>query len=302
MPAAATAHPVHAHVAFIRIPQFDTRPAAEQAALKAKLEDCVLAAIARVAPADRAVLDAGDGLALVLFGEAERALDVAQAIHRAEGAPALQMGLNYGPLALSAPGPEARVLGDGLSGAAAAARFADPAKVLVTDTFAKLLQATAPDRARELAEAGDFTDTRVRIHRFFSPDPELRAVRRRRIALYAIGGVIAILLIGVIGRDIYQPLFQSRPAVVKLEVKPRAEVFVDGISQGRTPPLTQVEMPPGTRKLTLRSPGYRPIDLTLELKPGQRLTVTQALQKIPDPPKKPPPQPDFWRDLKKKFS
>ena len=126
-------------------------------------------------------------------------------------------------------------------------------------------------------------------------------MRRRRIALYAFGGVIAILLIGVIGRDVYQPLFQSRPAVLKLEVKPRAEVFVDGISQGRTPPLAQIEVPPGPHKLSLRNPGYRAIETTLDLKPGQRLTVTHTLQRLPDPPKA-KPQPDFWRDLKKKFS
>jgi hypothetical protein len=299
---AAPANPVHAHVAFLRIPQFDSKPVSEQASLKEQLENRVLAGIARLPTADRAVLDAEDGLALVMFGDAEQALDVAQAIHR-DGTAPLQIGLNYGPLALSGPGADARVFGDGLSAAAAAARFADPAKLLVTDPFAKLLQATAPDRARELADAGDFTDTRVRIHRFFSPDPELRAVRRRRIALYAVGGVIAILLVGVIGRDIYQPLFQSRPALLKLEVKPRAEVFIDGISKGRTPPLAQIEVPPGPHKLTLRNPGYRTIDTALDLKPGQRLTITHTLQKLPDPPKAKPPQPsDFWRDLKKKFN
>ncbi|HUP29995.1 MAG TPA: PEGA domain-containing protein [Usitatibacter sp.] len=300
---AAPANPVHAHVAFLRIPQFDSKPVSEQASLKEQLENRVLAAIGRLPAADRVVLDAEDGIALVIFSDAEIALDVAQSIHRDSGGSALQVGVNYGPLALSSAGSDARVFGDGLSAAAAAARFADPSKLLVTDTFAKLLQATSPDRARELAEAGDFTDTRVRIHRFFSPDPELRAVRRRRIALYAIGGVIAILLIGVIGRDIYQPLFQSRPAVLKLEVKPRAEVFVDGISRGRTPPLAQIEVPPGAHKLTLKNPGFRTMDTMLDLKPGQRLTITQTLQKLPDPPKpKPAEKPDFWRDLKKKFN
>lgn len=292
---AAPAHPVHAHVAFLRIPRFEAQPASEQAALKARLENGVLDAIAGLPKADRVVLDAEDGVALILFGAAESALDVAQAIHRAKGAPALQVGLNYGPLALSSSGNDGRVFGDGLSGAAAAAHFADPARLLVTDPFAKLLQATAPDRARELAEAGDFTDTRVRIHRFFAPDPALRAVRRRRIALYAVGGVIAILLLGVIGRNVFQPVLQSRPAIAKLDVRPRAEVFVDGLSQGRAPPLAQLELAPGTRKIVLRSPGYRTVELTYDVKPGQRITVTQTLQKLPEP------KPDLWRDLKRKF-
>ncbi|HET7728745.1 MAG TPA: PEGA domain-containing protein [Usitatibacter sp.] len=290
------ANPVHACVAFLRIPGFDARPAAEQASLKEKLETRALAALARVPASERIVLDAGDGLALVLFGDAERALDIAQQVQREPDGLPLQAGVAYGPLALTHAGAEPRVFGDGLGGAAAAAGFAEPARMLVTDGFAKLLQATSPDRARELRDAGDFTDTRVRIHRFYAPDPELRAVRRRRIALYAVSGVVAILLIGVIGRDVYQPLFQSRPAIVKIEVKPRGELFVDGVSQGRTPPLTELRIPPGKHKLSIRNPGYRPVELNLDLKPGQKTTVTQTLQRIPDPPK-----PDLWRDLKKRF-
>ena len=50
--------------------------------------------------------------------------------------------------------------------------------------------------------AGEFTDSRVRMHEFFTPDPERRAVRRRRLAVFALGGAVVILLLGVLGRDI----------------------------------------------------------------------------------------------------
>ena len=291
---AAIATPVHAHVAFLRMPDFEARPVSDQVALKEKLEGALLAALARVDSRDRIVLDAPDGMALVYFGEAEQALDLAQALHKASGA---HVGLNYGPLAISSRSGDARVFGDGLTAAEAAARFSDGRGVLLTDGFASILRATAPDRARELAGAGDFTDTRVRIHKFYAPDPRLRAERLRRMTLYAVAGVILILLIGVVGRDIYQPLFQSRPAYVKLEVRPRAEVFVDGASQGRVPPLTEIQVAPGKHIIGFRQPGYRPLDVTLEVKPGERRTMTHTLQRVPEPP----PKADFWRDLKKKF-
>jgi hypothetical protein len=122
-------------------------------------------------------------------------------------------------------------------------------------------------------------------------------VRIRRMTLYAVAGAILIMLIGVVGRDVYQPLFQSRPATVKLEIKPRAEVFLDGVSQGRTPPLTALQVPPGKHIVSLRQSGYRPVDLPLDVRAGEQRVVVQTLARIPEPA----PKPDFWRDLKKKF-
>jgi hypothetical protein len=293
----AAAHPVHANVAFLRIPQFESRSVAEQAAAKERLEERVRRSLAAIPPGERAVLEAEEGIAIVHFGEPSRALDLALAVHAAPKEAPLQVGLNYGPLALTSAGSEGRVFGDGLSGAATAARFARPESLLVTESFNKALEASAPDRASELVHAGEFTDSRVRMHEFFAPDPARRALRRRRLALFAVGGSILILLLGVLGRDIYQPLFQTRPAVLALAVKPRGEVFVDGVSRGRVPPLTEIEVAPGQRHVVIRNGNAKPLELHLELKAGERRTISHV---FPRPP--PPPKPDFWRDLKKKFS
>ena len=231
------------------------------------------------------------------FGELARALDLALAVHAAPKEAPLQVGLNYGPLALTSASSDGRVFGDGLSGAATAARFARPESILVTEGFNRALEASAPDRATELVHAGEFTDSRVRMHEFFAPDPERRALRRRRLALFAVGGSIVILQLGVLGRDIYQPLFQSRPAVLTFAVKPRGEVFVDGIARGRIPPLTELQVAPGRRQLTIRNGNVKPLELQLDLKPGERRTIAHTF-----PRPAPPPKPDFWRDLKKKFS
>jgi len=292
---AASAAPIHAHVAFLSVPGFDALPVAGQVAAKERLENAILVAVSRVPAGDRIVLDAPDGMALVYFGEAEVALDIAVSLQRDAGA---HVGLNYGPLAVSMRSGDTRVFGDGLASAEAAARFSDGRSILLTEAFAAVLRATAADRARELAPAGDFTDARVRIHKFYTPDPALRAARLRRIGIYAVAGAILILLMGVLGRDIYQPLFQSRPATVKLDIKPRAEVFLDGVSQGRTPPLTQIQVPPGKHMLGLRQPGYLPADIPLEVKPGEQRVFIHALGRVPPQPAQ---KPDFWRDLKKKF-
>src|SRR5258708_779287 len=82
----------------------------------------------------------------------------------------------------------------------------------------------APDRAT----VGDFTDTRVRLHSFYTPDASLGSRHRRRLLAYGVGGVAAILLLGVAAREAGKRLFPPLPAVVRFNVRPRGEIFVDG--------------------------------------------------------------------------
>ncbi len=290
----STAHPVHASVAFLRIPEFAQLSVAEQASRKERLEAHLRARLARVESESRLVLDADDGFAVVLFDEPPRALDIAAGLQDGAEGSALQAGLGFGPLALTSGG-DGRVFGDGLAGAASAARFAQRGRLLVTEGFARALRAMSPDRADDLAPAGEFTDTNVRVHSFYAPDADRRVARRRRLAVLAVGGSVLILLAGVVGRDIYQPLFQSRPAIVTLDVKPRGEVFVDGNSMGRIPPLTRVELAPGRHHLTIRNAGSKSYEVNLDLAAGQRITLTHTFVASQSP------KPDLWRDLKKRF-
>jgi hypothetical protein len=299
MPASmsAAAHPTYANVLFLRVPRFAGLTVAEQAAAKHRLEARARKAFAGLPEEDRVVLDADDGLALVVFGDPGRALDVAHALGRqAEGEPLLA-GLNHGPLALTSGNADARIVGDGIAAAAAAARFAPEGQLLVTQDFARALEATAPERAVELVTAGDFTDTRVRQHTFYGHDAQRGILARRRSRVRAAGIVVAILLAGVIGRDIYQPLKLLRPAVVTLDVKPRGEVFVDNVSMGKIPPLTQIEVAPGKRRIVIRSPGVAPYDVTREFRPGEKVAIAHT---FPRPPAGKGGS-DFWKDLKRSF-
>ncbi len=283
-------NPVYASVAYFRIPQFDSRAVSEQASLKESLEARLREALAWVPPQDCLVLDADEGAAVVLFGAPARALDLARAVHAKQP---LHAGLNYGPLALSARGADARVIGDGLVGAAAAARFAQPEKLLVTQDYARALEATSPERAGDLEPAGEFTDTRVRLHSFFTPDPRRAVARRRKLLAAGASGVVVILLLGVVAREGYRRLFPPSPALLKLQVKPRGEIFVDGVSRGLTPPITQIQVAPGKHVVQIRAPGQPSVEIPLELQPGEQVTLTHTFgtgQK-----------PSFWRELKRRF-
>jgi hypothetical protein len=295
---ASPANPVYANVAFLRIPEFEARSVTEQASLKDRLESRVKAALASVAHCDRVVLDSDDGVALVLFGDSARALRIAQSLRGEEAF--LQVGLNYGPLALTSQASDARVFGDGLASAAAAARFATPEKILVTQDFVRALESNAPHLAADLTSAGEFTDTRVRQHQLYTPDPERGVQRRRRTLWTGVSGVIAIVLLGIFAREANRVFFPPSPAVITFAVKPRGEVFVDGVSKGLTPPLKNLELEAGKHVVTIRNPGSPPLEIALNLKSGEETTITHTFATRRVEPRKQQPS-DFWRDLKKKF-
>lgn len=282
--------PVYANVAYFRIPEFDTRTVAQQASEKEGLEARLREAIVGLPAAERVVLDADEGAALIMFGEPERALEVTQAVHRK--AP-VHAGLNYGPLALTSRGNDARVFGDGLVGAAAAARFATPEHLLLSQDFAKALEATAPDRAAELDTAGEFTDTRVRLHAFYTPNEAKKRAARRKVIITALGGVAAILFTGVLAREALQRFFPPPLATVKLLVKPSAEIYVDGVVKGRTPPLTEIQVTGGKHIVELRSQGFAPLKMSIDVQPGEQVTISYNFTGKP--------KPSFWRDLKRRL-
>ena len=288
-----TPSPVFANVAFLRIPGFDGRPVAQQASLKERLEARLREAIAGMPAAERIVLDADDGLAVVLFGEPARALDLAQSLRAAPGEEPLKVGVNHGPIAVTARDAGGVVFGDGITAAAAASGVATAGKTLVTAAFARMMEATRPDRAAELAPAGEFTDARVRLHAFYTPDPQRLVARRNRLAAHALVGILLIVSLGLAGRSVIRYLLPPRPAIVEFDVRPKGEVLIDGLSYGPTPPLLEVEVPPGRHHILVRSGRNPPVDVRVDLEPGERMSVTHSFAG-----ERPAPKPGgFLRDL-----
>jgi len=295
-----TAVPIQAHVAFLRIPGFQHRSVAEQASLKDRLESRVRAAIGAVDDSDRLVLDAEDGVALVLFGDAARALRIAQSLRGEEAF--LQVGLNHGPIARTDGAAHAAVFGDGLAAASAAAHFATPERILATEEFRRRLEQASPEVAADLVSAGDFTDARLRNHSLFTPDPKRGATRRRRYIARLAAGVAAILVLGVAVRAGHRVFFPPKPAVIVFAVKPRGEVFVDGISQGRTPPLLRIPIEAGRHTVVIRNPGSPAFQTSLDLHAGEETTITHTfVTRRPTAPADKGESPGFWRDLRRRF-
>lgn len=64
------------------------------------------------------------------------------------------------------------------------------------------------------------------------------------------------------------PAEAGTPATVSLAILPWGEVFVNGRSRGVTPPLGQLELPPGRYRIEVRNGGFRPHVRNLALEAG----------------------------------
>ena len=88
-----------ASVVFLRIQDFARRPASEQARLRAQLEAVIAVTAADLDPGRRIVLEASDGVAIVLLADPVGALRLAQRALTASAAGLpLSAGLNHGAL------------------------------------------------------------------------------------------------------------------------------------------------------------------------------------------------------------
>jgi len=189
-----------ASVVFLKIQDFARRAASEQARLRAQLEAVVAVTIAEIAPARRVVLEAGDGVAIVVLGEALAALALAErSLAAAAAGLPLSAGLNHG--AVQVTKANAGMTGDGIAVAAAIAELAAPSRALASRAFRDALAAARPGGEAVLVAAGTFTDPGLRSHELFAPD---RSAPRRRGRRYAAATVVLALalLAGGIGARI----------------------------------------------------------------------------------------------------
>lgn len=60
---------------------------------------------------------------------------------------------------------------------------------------------------------------------------------------------------------------------INLAIAPWGEVFVDGVSQGVSPPLTRLTLAPGVHTIELRNGAAAPLSARVEVRPGQTLSL-----------------------------
>ena len=187
-----------ASVAFLRIQDFSRRPASEQARLRAQLEAVVAVTTAELDPASRIVLEASDGVAIVLLRDPTGAVRLAQRALTASAAGLpLSAGLNHGALQAAGRKGAEGMTGDGIAVAAAIAEFAPASRLLASRSFRDALADAAPGREASLVAAGAFKDAGLRSHEVFSLDENAVARRKLRYAL-----ATAVLVVACIGGGI----------------------------------------------------------------------------------------------------
>jgi len=222
---------VFASVTFLKIQEFARRPVSEQARLRAQLAAVVAVTAAEIEPARRIVLEASDGVAVLLLGDPPEALRLAErALTAVAAGLPLSAGLNHGAVQIAegagANGGRGKgrkrsgegMAGDGIAVAASVAEFATPPRLLASRAFRDALADAAPGAEAALVPAGTFTDTGLRAHELFRPDPRALPRREWRYAGACVASAL-VLLAGGIGARIAiegrEPFMNSMSAKVQ---------------------------------------------------------------------------------------
>src|ERR1700752_5149690 len=189
---------IFASVVFLKVQEFARRPVTEQARMRAQLDAVVAVTTAELTPASRIVLEASDGIPVVILADAAGALRLAERAMAAvaAGLP-LSIGINHGAVpTLRSDG----MVGDGIAVAASVADFTSPSRILISRSFRNALADAAPGSEAALVPAGTFTDSGLRTHELFRPDPHAPRRRARRYAALSTGAVAVLRAAGVAGR------------------------------------------------------------------------------------------------------
>ena len=72
-----------------------------------------------------------------------------------------------------------------------------------------------------------------------------------------------------------------RPASLRLAVSPWAEVWVDGVRKGVTPPDMSIALAPGVRRVELRNPAGPPVVRRVEVRVGQTVEISHRFAAAP---------------------
>lgn len=209
-----------ASVVFLKIQDFARRPATEQARLRAQLQAVIAVAAADISPASRVMLDAADGMAIVVLDDPRGALRIAgRALSAVAVGLPLSAGLNHGALQLAGRKGGEGMTGDGISVAAAVAAFAGASRVLTSRSFRDAIAEIEPGAEAALASAGTFTDPGLRTHEVFTPNERAPGRRSRRYSAVAL--VVAVALIG--------------SGIAVRSANPLQQPFVDAVIQKTVP-------------------------------------------------------------------
>lgn len=167
-------------VLFIDIVGYSMRTVPDQLVMKELLNSLLSEAILTVAPAERIMVDTGDGAGIAFLGDPEDALFAAlslrDAIHEGKvnvGEPGfVRMGVNLGPLKIVRDiNGHTNMIGDGVNDAQRVMSFSEPGQVMVSRSYYDIISRFSHDYEQLFVYEGMRHDKHVREHEVYRFGP-----------------------------------------------------------------------------------------------------------------------------------
>ena len=167
-------------VLFIDIVNYSMSTVPDQLAMKEAFIDLLVEAIQNVAPADRIMVDTGDGAGIAFIGDPEDALFTALTLRDAiesgqvkVGEPGfVRMGINLGPLKVVRDiNGHTNMIGDAVNDAQRVMSFAEPGQVMVSHSYYDIISRFSRDYSKLFVHEGMRHDKHVREHQIYRFGP-----------------------------------------------------------------------------------------------------------------------------------
>jgi hypothetical protein len=155
-------------ILFLDIVGYSKKSVAEQMSIKQVFNDALANALKPIPPAERVILDTGDGAAVTFLGNPEDALFAGLVLQRDAQLP-VRMGINLGPVRLVKDlNGQTNILGDGINVGQRVMSFADPGQLLVSRSFYEVVSRLSDEYENLFTHLGERKDKHVRAHEVYS--------------------------------------------------------------------------------------------------------------------------------------
>ncbi|HYA19899.1 MAG TPA: adenylate/guanylate cyclase domain-containing protein [Burkholderiales bacterium] len=160
-------------VMFVDIVEYSKKTVAKQLAFKGWLNELLSQALHNVSPADRIIVDTGDGAAICLPGDPEEALFIANSVRVTlldQNFPEFQLriGIHLGPVkVIKDINGRPNVIGDGINVAQRVMSFAAPNQILVSRSYYDVVSCLSEEYAQLFRYHGIHKDKHVREHEVY---------------------------------------------------------------------------------------------------------------------------------------
>jgi class 3 adenylate cyclase len=273
-------------VLFLDIVEYSKRPVEEQIQLKQAFNRLLTAALDRVAPRDRIILDTGDGAAVTFPGDPEDALFTAISVRDLAGALPVRMGINLGPVRLVRDlNKQTSIIGDGINVAQRVMGFSAPGQLMVSRSFFEVVSCLSHDYANLFRHEGSRTDKHVRAHEVYSvvsDTPESRHLidtasgaraRGRRAAWWSIRGPLGLHHGALIAAPLVFFLIVGTALAIRTQRAPQAP------PQARVEPAPPASVPPrpaAAPEAAARPATAAPAEAARTAKPARKTASARA--------------------------